>query len=682
MSLFKCKICGGDLEIIEGQSVANCEYCGNPQTIKSRFSENIDNMFQRANALRLRCDFDKAEKMYEKIIQEEPKNDEAYWGIILCRYGIVYVDDPLTGKKIPTCNRVSNESVVADEDYKLALQYSDVLQRGFYEQQAKEFDRIQKEILAISSNEEPFDVFICYKEKDEHGKRTHDSVIANEIYHELISQGFKVFYAAITLEDKLGQSYEPIIFAALNSSKVMIVLGTKPEYFNAVWVKNEWSRYLNLIKKGEKKVLIPAYKGMDAYDLPEEFAHLQAQDMSKIGFIQDLIRGIKKVVVKEEKIVAPVSTQSVNTNNSNIQNLLKRVAAFLRESNWQDANTYCERILDIEMENAEAHLYKLFVELRIQQLEDLSYKSDIGIINKIKASYNYRNVITFGNNEIIERINKVINDIQSNAYEAEYKNAIRLYVSNNIDDLRKARQIFSHIIDYKRSEDYVEQIDKKIEEIKKTEAEAQALAKERELENKYNRAINLYENNELINVKSALEIFKEIISYKDANEYKEKCVVKIVELQKEKDYETAKSYSTSNSTSNLRIAISTFEKLGDYLDSKQMLEICKRRYPSVLQEEEYMQALQYMIKPNLEAYDKAIALFEKNLDYKDSKEKHKECLKYRKQLANHIKKSNSFLGKMSNDFKELTPFGKLIYMWMFPVIFMINIIVYFINKKN
>lgn len=40
-------------------------------------------------------------------------------------------------------------------------------------------------------------------------------------------------------------------------------------------------------------MLIPAYRDMDPYDLPEEFSHLQAQDMSKLGFMQDLIRGIK-----------------------------------------------------------------------------------------------------------------------------------------------------------------------------------------------------------------------------------------------------------------------------------------------------------------------------------------------------------------------------------------------------
>ena len=116
----------------------------------------------------------------------------------------------------------------------------------------------------------------------------------------MTQEGFKVFFSRITLEDKLGTAYEPYIFAALNSAKVMVVIGTKEEYFNAVWVKNEWSRFLALIRDGKRKILIPAYRDMDPYDLPEEFSHLQAQDMSKLGFMQDLIRGIKKLVGVEK----------------------------------------------------------------------------------------------------------------------------------------------------------------------------------------------------------------------------------------------------------------------------------------------------------------------------------------------------------------------------------------------
>ena len=181
----------------------------------------------------------------------------------------------------------------------------------------------EKGIIALAQKEDPYDVFICYKETDENGQRTQDSVLANDIYYQLTQEGFKVFYAAITLEDKLGQEYEPYIFSALNSAKVMLVLGTKPEYFSAVWVKNEWSRFLKLMKKDRAKMMIPCYRDMDAYELPQEFAHLQAQNMEKIGFINDIVRGIKKITGRDEAVRENVSIQPI-APNSNIQALLDR----------------------------------------------------------------------------------------------------------------------------------------------------------------------------------------------------------------------------------------------------------------------------------------------------------------------------------------------------------------------
>ena len=227
MVLFKCKMCGGDLGITEGLSVAECEYCGTKQAVPKAIDENLQNLFNRANILRIKGEFDKAEKLYEKIIQADTTQSDAYWGLILCKYGIEYVDDPVTFKKIPTCHRASYDSIIADEDYKSAIEYADGAQRAIYEKQASEIDRIQKDILALAQREESYDVFICYKETDASGQRTQDSVIANDIYYQLTNEGFKVFYAAITLEGKIGSAYEPIIFAALNSAKVMLAIGTK-----------------------------------------------------------------------------------------------------------------------------------------------------------------------------------------------------------------------------------------------------------------------------------------------------------------------------------------------------------------------------------------------------------------------------------------------------------------------
>lgn len=169
------------------------------------------------------------------------------------------------------------------------------------------------------------------------------------------------------IHDKLGKAYEPYIFAALNSAKVMVVLGTKPEFFNAVWVKNEWSRYLALIKQGQKKMLIPAYKDMDPYDLPEEFSHLQAQDMSKLGFMQDLIRGIKKIIHADVSKTTVVKETVVTDASAKTASLLKRAFMFLEDGDWESADKYCEKVLDIDPENAQAYLGKLLAKKTAEQ---------------------------------------------------------------------------------------------------------------------------------------------------------------------------------------------------------------------------------------------------------------------------------------------------------------------------
>ena len=386
MAVFKCKMCGGALEIEGNASVAVCEYCGTKQTLPRLEDEKRANLYDRANHFRRNNEFDKAMGIYEQILNEDTSDAEAYWSLVLCRYGIEYVEDPASRKRVPTVNRAQYTSILADEDYKAALQYADGYQKEVYEAEAVAIDKIQKGILEISQKEEPFDVFICYKETDNNGRRTQDSVLANDLYHQLTQEGFKVFFARITLEDKLGSAYEPYIFAALNSAKVMVVLGTRPEFFTAVWVKNEWSRYLGLIKNGAKKVLIPAYRDMDPYDLPEEFSHLQAQDMSKLGFMQDLIRGIKKLTaVEEPKIVEKqVVVNNAGEGTAGTASLLKRAFLFLEDGDWDSADEYCEKVLDVDPECAKAYVGKMLVDFELRRENDLvDYEDAAAITNHV-----------------------------------------------------------------------------------------------------------------------------------------------------------------------------------------------------------------------------------------------------------------------------------------------------------
>ena len=250
------------------------------------------------------------------------------------------------------------------------MENSDALSRSVYREEAKYIEEIRKGIIEVSGREEPYDIFICYKETAEDGQRTLDSVLAQDIYDELTGKGYRVFFSRITLEDKLGVEYEPYIFAALNSAKIMLAFGTSYDYYNAVWVKNEWSRYLKLMAADKSRHLIPCYKDIDAYDIPKEFAKLQAQDLGKVGATQDLLRGIDKIMGRDAAsgngLAAgqQAAIQQVASGGPNVDALLKRGYDSLEDGAFDEAKTFFNDALNSNAESPEAYLGLFMAEIK------------------------------------------------------------------------------------------------------------------------------------------------------------------------------------------------------------------------------------------------------------------------------------------------------------------------------
>ena len=375
MAVLECKMCGGKLILVEGQNIAECESCGTRQTVPTADNEKKLIQFERAGWLRRNFEFDKAAGIYEAIVSDYRRESEAYWGLVLCKYGIEYVDDPATGKKIPTCHRSSYDSVMDDDNFIQACEYADVVARKLYREEAKRIEEIRKGIIEVSEKEAPYDIFICYKETDENGDRTLDSVLAQDLYTALAEKGYRVFFSRITLKGELGSAYEPRIFAALNSAKVMLAVGTDYEYFNAVWVKNEWSRYLQICAKDKSKHLIPCYKGIDAYDMPREFKPLQAVDLGQMGAVQDILFNMEKYIpLKKQPVVQEKVVVGTVGGNNKVTALLERGNMALEDGDWAKADSFFEDVLNNDAKNAQAYIGKTLAQEKCRTMDAFARK--------------------------------------------------------------------------------------------------------------------------------------------------------------------------------------------------------------------------------------------------------------------------------------------------------------------
>ena len=293
---YKCKICAGSLTVDSKIRVAVCDYCGTKQTLPLFSDDSSKRLYDRGNQYLLHNEYDKAENIFNQLLSVNPNDAEVYWNLVLCKYGVTYAKDPKTGRYIPTCNRTHTDSILKDDNYLRAIELSVGEKLELYKRDAGIIDDIQKGILEVSRKENPFDIFISYKETDENGNRTKDSIEAQKIYDKLTDLGYKVFFSRITLESKIGEEYEPYIYAALSSSKIMITVSSSADNLNSAWVENEWSRFLTLRRGDTSKTLIPVYFDMNKEDLPEQFALLSAQNLYDDDFEQEFIRGIKKLI--------------------------------------------------------------------------------------------------------------------------------------------------------------------------------------------------------------------------------------------------------------------------------------------------------------------------------------------------------------------------------------------------
>ena len=327
--------------------------------------------------------------------------------------------------------------------------------------------------------------------------------------------------------------------------------------------------------------------------------------------MQDLIRGIKKITATDEPKQTVVKETVVSGGNTNIAPLLERAFMFLEDGDWNSADEYCEKVLDLDPKCAKAYLGKLMAELEVN-VEDALCNCD----DPFDDYDNYAKVMRFADNTLKEKLEKDIEHIltrnENDRLKGVYAKATQqMNTATTEGDYKVAATTFNSISDYKDSKELSEKCLEKAEIARKAEILSNGKRKM---------------TGEIIsNYESAIKMFASISGWKDADEMISVCQKKIEEI---KAQEEAKRLENERQE---QLAKEEAERI-----AKRNKKIAMIATPIVCVIIAFSIIWTNVIQPNMKynealalmqdkKYEEAIAAFEALNGYKESSKKIEEC---------------------------------------------------------
>ena len=164
MAIFKCKMCGGDLDVAEGVRVCECDSCGTKQTVPTADDEKTlprDNGLDPAAAALLRRaqmfleegEWFSADEYAERVLDIAPECVEAYLCKMMADLHLVYRSNLETHWDRMEKNRYFQKVMrFADDELKQELQ--GYITEGKREQRTSEYESLLSKIDKKHSSEE------------------------------------------------------------------------------------------------------------------------------------------------------------------------------------------------------------------------------------------------------------------------------------------------------------------------------------------------------------------------------------------------------------------------------------------------------------------------------------------------------------------------------------------------
>jgi hypothetical protein len=127
------------------------------------------------------------------------------------------------------------------------------------------------ETIEEGHREYKYHVYMTFRNLDDAGDPTYDSILAKKCFRFLSEKGLRVFHNIISIEKLDVEESEGAIKDALDSSQIMVVIGMSTENIISKKVRAEWERFNKFITDGVKPngLIISYISGFDSINLPE-----------------------------------------------------------------------------------------------------------------------------------------------------------------------------------------------------------------------------------------------------------------------------------------------------------------------------------------------------------------------------------------------------------------------------
>ena len=360
-----CGICGGEINPDETGAVGTCRICGNTET----YPRSDIKILNRITYLRNIFRFDEAEKLAKGLIDKNPADSSAYWAKMLCEYGIQYVRDG--AKRIPVCRKdISKLAAVKESDsYKRTIDNASAEQQVKFEALAATIEETVSTTKTILAQDKNYDVFVLSPENIS----VDDDLDGDKIYLRFTSNlNFNTFYAPELLKDCSAVEKAAETTFAVKHSRIML-----PSFRTKANCSDGYLEYISKLfceamETGKDKLIFPIFdsSAVKFQQIPECLVYCDdVFDCSEDEFMREISDKVEAILKPEVNAIVP--DEIVTATAANKENLIKRAYMFLEDGEFDTADSYFDKILDIDIEDSRAYIGKLLAECKLRNEDEI-----------------------------------------------------------------------------------------------------------------------------------------------------------------------------------------------------------------------------------------------------------------------------------------------------------------------